>query len=139
MKVVIDTNVIVSALRSSRGASNKLLSLLGSELFNFHFSVPIVLEYEYVLLKQANSLSQSKEEISKLIDSLCSLGTPHEIHFLWRPTLRDPQDEFILELAVTAQCDFIITYNIKDFDGIDKFGIQVISPKHFLQIIGEIP
>jgi predicted nucleic acid-binding protein len=62
----------------------------------------------------------------------------HQIYFLWRPLLSDPNDELVLELAVSAECDYIVTYNISDFRGSGKFGIQAITPKEFLQIIREV-
>jgi len=61
------------------------------------------------------------------------------IYFLWRPYLRDRNDEMVLELAVAARCDYIITYNQRDFSGAEKFGIRVIGPRPFLQEIGELP
>ncbi len=66
------------------------------------------------------------------------LGYHHEIHFIWRPYLRDPNDELVLEIAVTAQCEHIVTYNVRDFAGVEEFGIKVLTPKEFLQEIGEI-
>jgi putative PIN family toxin of toxin-antitoxin system len=136
--IVIDTNVIYSALRSKRGASNKLLTLVGVGHFEVHLSVPLVLEYEDVLLRKIKSLPVTKKSVSDLIDSLCALSQLHEIYFLWRPYLRDPKDELVLELAAAAQCDYIVTYNRTDFVGSEKFGIEVLTPKEFLQEIGEI-
>ena len=137
--IIIDTNVIYTALRSKKGASAKLLSLVGTKRFEIHLSVPLVLEYEEILLREPVGWEIQPQDISDLIDSLCALGKRHEIYFMWRPTLRDPNDEMVLELAVSAQCNYIITYNKKDFAGCDKFGIKLLSPKEFLQMIGEIP
>jgi putative PIN family toxin of toxin-antitoxin system len=137
-QLVIDTNVIIAALRSKRGASAKLLSLLGTGLFDFHLSVPLVLEYEEVILRQRATLNLTDDEVSDFIDSLCTLAEHHKIHFLWRPFLRDEDDAFVLELAVAARCNYIVTYNVKDFGGVEQFGIRAISPKTFLQMIGVI-
>jgi putative PIN family toxin of toxin-antitoxin system len=137
-QIVIDTNVIVAALRSKRGASSKLLSMLGTGLFDIHDSVPLVLEYEDVLQRQRTQLGLSNSDVAGLIDSLCSLAQHHEIYFLWRPFLPDANDELLLELAVTAQCDYIVTHNLSDFKGIEKFGIKAITPGEFLQSIGEV-
>ena len=136
--VIIDTNVIYSALRSKRGASSKLISLVGTGLFEVHLSVPLVLEYEDVLLRKNMSLPVTKDVISDVLDSICALGHHHEIHFLWRPYLRDPKDEFVLEVAVASKSEYIITYNANDFRGVEEFGIKVITPQQFLQEIGEI-
>ncbi len=136
--IIVDTNVIYSALRSKRGASSKLLSLIGAGVFEIHLSVPLVLEYEDVLLRKNTSLPVTKEIISGVIDSLCALGHHHDIHFLWRPYLRDPKDELVLEIAVASQSEYIVTYNVRDFIGVEEFGIKALTPKEFLQEIGEI-
>jgi putative PIN family toxin of toxin-antitoxin system len=137
-QIVIDTNIIIAAQRSRRGASAKLMSLIGTGRFDIHVSVPLVLEYEEVLLRQRVSLGLTQEDVTDLVDALCALAHHHNIYFLWRPYLRDAKDELILELAVAAQCDCIVTYNKRDFVGVDKFGIRVLDPKTFLQTIGEL-
>jgi len=136
--IVLDTNVIISALRSRRGASAKLLPLIGTERFNIHISVPLTLEYEEVLLRQREILRLSPEDVADLVDGLSALAHHHKIYFLWRPYLRDAKDEMVLELAVVARCDYIITYNVNDFKGAERFGIEVKTPKEFLEEIGEL-
>jgi conserved hypothetical protein TIGR00305 len=117
-QVVFDTNVIYSGLRSRRGASFKLLSLLGSGQFEIHLSVPLVLEYEEVLQEKRRHLGLAEEDIDDVLNYLCRVASLHEIHFLWRPRLKDPDDEMILELAVEAGCGYIVTYNKQDFLGV---------------------
>jgi putative PIN family toxin of toxin-antitoxin system len=136
-EIVLDTNILISALRSRRGASAKLLSLVGAGHFAVHLSVALVLEYEDVLMRQRLELGLTQDDVTDLVDSLCALGVLHEIYYLWRPYLRDPADEFVLDLAVAAQCDYIITHNRRDFAGAERFGIGVISPGRFLRMIGE--
>lgn len=136
--IVLDTNVIVAALRSKRGASNKLLSLVGAQKFEIHDSVALILEYEAVLQRQRAELGLSHDDIADFIDSFCSMAHHHKIYFLWRPTLSDVNDELVPELAVTARCEYIVTHNVSDFKGIDRFGIQAITPREFLQIIREV-
>ena len=136
--IVIDTNVIISAQRSKRGASAKLMSLIGTGCFEIHLSVSLVLEYEDVLCRQSNVLRLTQEDVTDLIDALCALSHHHKIHFLWRPQLRDAGDELVLELAVAARYSYIVTYNRKDFAGAEKFGLKVVTPKVFLQEIGEL-
>lgn len=138
-QIVIDTNVFISAQRSRRGAASKLLSLVGTGLFEVHISVPLVLEYEDVLLRQRQELGLTPEDVGDVIDAFCALAAPHEIFFLWRPFLRDPKDELLLELAVKAQCGHIVTYNQRDFEGSEKFGIAVVTPGQLLHEIGVIP
>jgi putative PIN family toxin of toxin-antitoxin system len=136
--IVLDTNVIIAALRSKRGASYKLLSLVGTHQFEIHDSVALILEYEDVIQRHREGLGLSNEEVSIFIDTLCSMAHHHKIYFIWRPFLTDPNDELVLELAVSAQCEYIVTHNIKDFRGTEKFSIRAITPKEFLQIICEV-
>ena len=137
-QIVIDTNIIISAQRSRRGASAKLMSLIGTGNFEIHLSVPLALEYEDVLSRQKLSLGLTREDVADLIDALCALGHHHKIYYLWRPYLRDRKDELVLELAVAAGCDYIITYNRRDFAGAERFGIEIIDPRSFLERIGEL-
>jgi len=137
-QVVLDTNVIYSGLRSRRGASFKLLSLLGSGRFEIHLSVPLLLEYEEVLLERRRDLGLTDVDINDFLDYLCRIGGLHEIHFLWRPRLKDPDDEMVLELAVEAGCDYIVTYNKGDFPGVEKFGIELVTANGLLQKIGAL-
>jgi putative PIN family toxin of toxin-antitoxin system len=137
-QVVLDTNVIYSGLRSRRGASFKLLSLLGSGRFEIHLSVPLVLEYEEVLQEKRRNLGLTEADVADVLDYLCQVAGLHEIHFLWRPRLKDPDDEMILELAVGASCDYIVTYNKQDFPGVEKFGVELVTAKELLQKIGAL-
>lgn len=113
--------------------------MIGTGRFDIHVSVPLVLEYEAVLLRQRRELELTQEDVADLIDAFCALAECHEIYFLWRPYLRDRNDEMVLELAVTARCDYLITYNQRDFAGAETFGLHVIDPRTFLQRIGELP
>jgi putative PIN family toxin of toxin-antitoxin system len=138
-QIALDTNIIVSALRSQRGASFKLFSLVGRGEFEFHLSVPLVLEYEDVLRRQRQSLKLTQTAISDLLDYLCTAAHLHEIHFLWRPYLPDPGDDMLLELATNAGCGSIVTYNKSDFRGAEAFGLEVVTAKEFLETIGALP
>jgi putative PIN family toxin of toxin-antitoxin system len=139
-QVVLDTNVFVSALRSSQDASFLLLSQVGrSTAFEINLSVPLVLEYEDVAKRQARSLGLTHEDVDDVLDYLCAEASRREIFFLWRPFLRDPSDDMVLELAVEAECEAILTYNQRDFAGVEQFGVRVLTPKAFLQEIGVLP
>ncbi len=137
INVVIDTNVLVSALRSNRGASFKLISLIGTGKFDISLSVPLLLEYEAVSKrKKFDHLIET--DIDNLLNYLCKVADKRDIFFLWRPFLKDPKDDMILELAVEAGCEYIITYNLDDFKGVEQFGVEAITPKQFLIKIGEL-
>lgn len=73
-----------------------------------------------------------------MTDSICAIANKRNIFYLWRPLAKDPDDDFLLDLAIESQADFIITYNKKDLQAAEQFEIRVLSPKEFLQIVGEI-
>ena len=136
--IVIDTNVLIAALRSRRGASHRLLMLLGSEAFNVYISVPLILEYEDVTKRMIGEIPLTEQDIDDILDYICVIGRHQELFYLWRPYLRDPKDDMVLELAVAANCDLIITFNQRDFAGIEQFGIEALTPQEFLWKIGEL-
>jgi len=130
--VVLDTNVLVAAIRSRHGASFEILSRVGTGAFDIAVSVPLVLEYEDALLRQLPETSLDETNIRDIIDYLCSVAVRQEIFFLWRPFLKDPGDDLVLEAAVAADCDYIVTHNLRDFAGIDRFDLRALSPGAFL-------
>ena len=136
--IVIDTNVFIAALKSKNGASYKLLFDVSRDKYEQNISPPLIFEFESVAKRESLYLNISNEQIGIIIDMICKLSKKCEIFFLWRPFLKDPKDDFILELAIESQSEFIITYNKKDFYGAEKFGIKALTPKEFLEMIGEI-
>jgi putative PIN family toxin of toxin-antitoxin system len=136
--IVIDTNVFVAALRSEHGASYRLLTLVDSGLFVANVSVPLILEYEDVAKRLIGLIGPTADDIDDVLDYICRVARPRAVFYLWRPFLRDPKDDMILELAVVGNCRFIVTFNQRDLQGAELFGIQVVTPKKFLQGIGEL-
>ena len=134
-KIVIDTNVFISALRSSQGASYKLIQMIGSGKFDIYVSVALVFEYEDVA-KRSEAIKLRTKIIDDIIDYLCFAGIETEIFYLWRPFLSDPKDDFILELAINSHANFIITYNKKDFKRVDQLGVNVLSSQEILKLMG---
>ena len=132
---MLDSSVLVAALRSSQGASYELLRRLRRGRYRIALSVPLALEYESVLIRHADELGLQRAEAEGLVDYLCEVAVPQEIHFLWRPSLIDPHDEFILELAIAARCDAIVTHNIRDFTGAKRYGVRVLTPSAFLNVL----
>ena len=98
----------------------------------------LVLEYEEVLKRPEQNLNLSSREIDDVLNFLCQQANLRQLFYLWRPTLSDPEDDFILELAVESECDYIVTFNTKDFSAVGKFGVKAVRPNEFLRIIGEI-
>lgn len=136
--VVIDTNVFISALRSKRGASYKLLFDVSKDKFINNISVPLIFEYESIAKREIGNLCLKQEHINSILDMICKVSKRRKIFFLWRPFLKDPKDDFILELAIESNSLYIITYNKKDFRDIYKFGIEALTPREFLEKIGEL-
>ena len=131
-ETVMDTSVLIAALRSRRGASFELLRLVGDERWRLHLSTALLLEYEEVARREAEQFWLHPERIENVLDFLAASGREHAISFRWRPFLPDPDDDFILELAFEAQADYIITHNIRDFAGVERFGIEAVTPPRFL-------
>jgi putative PIN family toxin of toxin-antitoxin system len=137
-QIVLDTNVLFAGLRSQRGASYKLLTILNDIRWQLNISTALLFEYEEILKRQQAQLGLSLEDIDNVIEAICSIANKRSIFYLWRPILNDPDDDFLLDLAVESQADYIITYNQKDLQPANKFGIKVVTPKQFLQEMGEI-
>jgi putative PIN family toxin of toxin-antitoxin system len=133
--VVLDTNVLVSALLSSSGASFAVVERIGKGEFEIAVSVPLTLEYEDAMLRHRGALSEA--EVRDIVDYVCSVARHHRVFFLWRPLLRDPNDDMVAEVAVAAGAQAIVTYNRRDFLGVEKFGLKIWSPQQFLERIGK--
>jgi len=137
-RVVLDTNVAVAAVRSRRGASFRVLSLVGSGKFEIALSVPLILEYEDALLRNLEEANLTRGDVRDILDYVCSVAQLQQIFFLWRPFLRDPRDDMVLEVAVAAGCEAVVTHNRKDFGGIEQFGLKALTPQGLLKRIGEL-
>ena len=81
----------------------------------------------------------SSREVDSVIDYICAVSRPQEIHYLWRPALNDPKDDMALELAVAGGCPLIVTHNKVDFTEARRFGVRALTPREFLAVIGELP
>ncbi len=135
----MDTNVLVAALRSQGGASYQMLSRIDCGKFILCVSVPLVLEYEAATKKNLRAVGLSAADVDEIIDYICKVAEHYKVYYLWRPFLKDSKDDMVLELAVSSSADFIVTYNRADFRGAEQFGIKILTPKRFLQQIGELP
>lgn len=129
--MALDTDVIVAGLRSSVGASRQLLILLAEGHFEAVASVAMMLEYEAVLKrpKQLRAIKLTSDEVDAFLDGLATLIIPVTPFFLWRPQLRDPSDEHVLETAVNGYADAIVTFNIRHYSSAaGQFGIELLRP-----------
>ena len=131
---------MVAALRSSQGASYRLLNLLKDDdkRFRINVSTALILEYEAVLKREIHRQEKDMGLIDRFIDDIVSLADKHPIFYLLRPHLKDADDDFILELAFSSGADYIVTYNTSNFRQSKMFGTGAVTPKTFLQKIGDI-
>jgi predicted nucleic acid-binding protein len=106
---------------------------LNTGALTLSLSTPLLLEYEDVLKRNQQTLNLNINEIDIILDNICGFSQHQKVYFLWRPFLPDAKDDLVLELAVAAKITTIVTHNIKDFKGIDKFGVEAITPKTLLE------
>ena len=135
---MLDTNVLVSAMLSRRGASFRVIDEIGRGRFEIVVSVPLVVEYEAALLEHRPA-NVSPRDVAVVLDYVCAEAHEQEIYYLWRPLLRDPKDDMVLEVAVAGRCDTIVTHNIDDFGGAQQFGVRIVRPFDFLRDRGILP
>ena len=136
MRYVLDTNVVVAGLRSPSGASAALIDHALSGRFTLLLSVAPALEYEAVCRDPAQRIVSglSDEEVSTIVSALCAVCEPVHARYLWRPQLRDPADEMVLEAAVNGRADALVTFNRRDFgDAPAQFGVALQSPQEALR------
>jgi putative PIN family toxin of toxin-antitoxin system len=135
MRVVLDTNVIVAAGCSRNGASFALLQALRANRFRLLASVPLFLEYEAVLKRPEHLLigPRSAAMVDAFLDALVQAIEPVHLFYLWRPQLRDPADEMVLETALNGRAEALVTFNTDDFAAAQRFALPVLTPAAFLQ------
>ncbi len=136
IRVVLDTNVLYSGLYSSHGTSYKILEFLETGKLKIVVSIPLIFEYEEILKRKKGELKLLNEEINEILNFICRVAEHQKIYYLWRPYLKDPKDDHVLELAVASKSSYIITYNVKDFTSINKFGVTAVTPMKFIKALG---
>lgn len=128
--------MIVSALRSARGASNALLVLVAEKALRPLATTALFLEYEAVLLRAEQRLAtgMSEAEVGGFLAAFASAAEAVEVHFQWRPQLADPADELVLEAAINGGADALVTHNVADFSAAAaRFGLRVVTPGELLK------
>jgi putative PIN family toxin of toxin-antitoxin system len=132
LRLVLDTDVLVAALRSDRGASRQLLIRALDREIEVLVSVPLMLEYEAVLTRpeHLDASGLTLEQVNEILDALAKVLIPVRLRFLWRPRLKDPADEMVLETAVHGRADRLVTFNIRHLAAAAReFGIRVLVPR----------
>ncbi len=138
MRLVLDTDVVVAALRSDRGASRQLVLAALDGRIEMLVSVPLVLEYEAVLTRPQllEDVDLTIGEVGTILDAMLSVAVPVEMRFLWRPQLKDPSDEMVLETAVNGSADYLVTFNLRHLrEAAALFGIKGAVPGQVLRKI----
>jgi len=132
---VLDTDVLVAAFRSDRGASRQLLLAALDRHFELLLSVPLMLEYEAVLKRHEHlaACGLTAGEVERVLDDLASVARQVRLAFRWRPRLSDANDDMVLETAVNGNADAIVTFNQRDFEEARReFDCAVILPREAL-------
>ena len=134
MNIVIDTSVLVAAMRSQHGASQQLLRRLPSPQFTPALSVALYMEWQAVLTRpEHRPPGLGVEQMQAFLRYLASVSRLQEVHYLWRPFLRDPNDDMVVECAVASGSRFIVTHNVRDFRRSRELGIEAVTPAWFLR------
>jgi len=136
MRIVIDTSVLVAAARSRQGASFALVSSLPNPHFEFALSVALYTEWQAVLTRPEHLPHGLRcEDVLAYLRYLTSIAHLQDVYYLWRPFLRDPNDDMVLECAVASNSQFLVTHNIHDFQRIVELGVTPITPSSFLNLL----
>lgn len=136
MRLVLDTATMVAAIRSNAGASNRLLVAGLERRLTMLVSTPLLIEYEAVMTRAEHleASGMTAGEVGAIVDAVAATAEPVRLAFLWRPAVRDPDDDMVLETAANSQADAIVTFNRRDFDQVaERFGIAVLSPGEAVQ------
>ena len=128
----MDTDAVAAAMRSPVGASAALIRAVRQRQATLLLSVPLALEYEAVCRRSEHREKSglSGQQVEIILDAIIAMGEPVPTHFLWRPQLRDPNDEMVLEAAVNGRADALVTFNVRDYGtAAAQFGVEVLLPR----------
>ncbi len=134
IRVVIDTNVLISALRSKVGYSYKLLRMTSEESQRIVpcISIPLLYEYEEQMYIRLVPNHMTERDVEVVLNYICSISEEKQIYYLWRPYLKDSEDDHVLEVAIASGSKYIVTFNKRDFVGVESYGIKVVTPKELI-------
>jgi putative PIN family toxin of toxin-antitoxin system len=135
MRLVLDTDVVVAAMRSPAGASAAIVKAARTGRVTILMTVAMAMEYEAVCLRPEHRLPAglSTLEVEVFLDAIVAMGEPVRLHYLWRPQLRDPNDEMVLEAAINGEAEAIVTFNVRDYgEAAAQFGVAVLRPREAL-------
>jgi predicted nucleic acid-binding protein len=110
-----------------------VLQLVGEARWKMNLSPGMLFEYEEIARPLVKEFWPQPEMLDDLLDYWVATANRPKISYTWRPILRDADDDMILELAIAARADFIVTHNVRDFAGAERFGVGVLTPAEFLR------
>ena len=140
MRIVLDTSVLVAAARSRKGASFQLIAALPHSAFQPALTVALYTEWQAVLTRPEQlPPGATPEDTLASLRYLASIAHLQDVHFLWRPFLRDANDDMVLECAVASSSSFIVTHNVRDFRRAESLNVTALTPAEFLQRLGSPP
>ena len=140
VRAVLDTSILVAAARSRNGASYQLVSMLPTSRFDFALTIALYTEWQAVLTRPEHMPpGVSVEGVLAYLRYLASIAHLQDVHFLWRPFLRDPDDDMVLECAVASGSQYIVTHNIRDFSRVTELNVHAITPADFLKLLRTSP
>jgi predicted nucleic acid-binding protein len=131
MRLAMDTDAVVAAMRSPSGAAAAILRAVRQDKATLLLTVALALEFEAVCQNPEHRLAAalSERQVDIFLDAVMGMAQPVEAHFLWRPQLRDPNNEMVLEAAVNGRADVLVTFNRRDFGRVPaQFGVEVLLP-----------
>lgn len=138
MRIVLDTDVVVAAVRSPNGASRWLLREALQRGITLVTSVPLILEYEAVLTRPEHlgSADLTVQEAWEMLDAIAAVSAHTRLSFRWRPLLSDVNDDMVLETAINGGADLLVTFNTRDFGSSgEAFGCRVLLPREAIKLI----
>ena len=136
MRIVLDTSVLVAAARSRNGASFKIVSMLPTPEIEIALTVAVYTEWQAVMTRPENlPPGATPDDALAFLRYLASIAHLQDVHFLWRPFSRDPDDDMIVECAVASGCEYIVTHNVKDFRRVKELKVQAITPAELLNLL----
>ena len=134
----MDTDAIVAAMRSPAGASAAIVRAVRLKKATLLLSVPLAMEYEAVCRRPEHreEAGLSLQQVEIFLDAIVAMGEPVQTHFLWRPQLRDPNDEMVLEAAVNGGAAALVTFNLRDYGNVPiRFGVEILLPREAIKRI----
>ena len=131
----MDTNVLVAGLRSRQGASHELLQLLRQNKWTAVLSNTVLSEYHEVLHRESGVLGLTHDEIDRYLDVICALAEQRSLSSPWQPAAADADDEPLIQLAREAQVGYLVTHNVRDVSEAKQFGVSVLRPSEFLDVV----